>query len=66
MNGPKRIRSTTAPETSAAVMTQKLPWKAKKSSCGMLWPSSGARLTPFISAWSKPPMIALPSENANE
>ena len=38
MNGPKRIRSTTAPETSAAVMMQKLAWKAKKSSCGIVGP----------------------------
>ena len=35
-----RIRSTTAPETSAAVMMQKLPWKAKKTRCGIVWPSA--------------------------
>ena len=66
MNGPNRIRSTTAPETSAAVITQKLPWKAKNRSWGMLWPSSGAKPTSLRRAWSKPPMIALPSEKANE
>ena len=35
MNGPNRMRSTTAPETSAAVITQKLPWKVKKSNWGI-------------------------------
>ena len=50
MNGPNLMRSTTAPETSAAVITQKLPWKVKKSSCGMLWPSSGLKSTPFMKA----------------
>jgi hypothetical protein len=29
--GRKRIRSTTAPDTSAAVMMQKLAWKQKKT-----------------------------------
>jgi hypothetical protein len=33
--GPKRIRSTTAPEMSAAVMMAKVPWYAMNSRCGV-------------------------------
>ena len=43
--GPKRIRSTTAPETSAAVMMQKVAWKAMKSRCGIVVPSRGTKVT---------------------
>ena len=38
MNAPKRIRSTTAPETSATVMMQNVAWKAKNRRCGIVEP----------------------------
>ena len=37
-NGPKRIRSTTAPATSAVVMMQNVAWKAMNSRCGIVVP----------------------------
>ena len=63
-NGPKRIRSTTAPATSAVVTMQNVAWKAMNSRCGMCVPSRGAKATPLSPMWSKPPMSALPSLNA--
>ena len=49
-NGPKRMRSTTAPETSAVVMMQKVPWKAKNTSCGIVVPSRGSKPTSLMNA----------------
>ena len=40
---PKRIRSTTAPATSAVVRMQNVAWKAKKSRCGIVVPSRGSK-----------------------
>ncbi len=45
-NGPKRIRSTTAPETSAAVMMQNVASKVMNSRCGIVVPARGANVTP--------------------
>ena len=50
MKALKRIRSTTAPDTSATVMMQKVAWKAKNSRCGIVWPSSGSNVTSFMNA----------------
>ena len=45
MNAPNLIRSTTAPETRAMVMMQKVAWKAKKTRWGMVVPSRGTNVT---------------------
>ena len=37
-NAPKRIRSTTAPDTSATVMMQNVAWKAMNRRCGIVVP----------------------------
>jgi hypothetical protein len=47
MNAAKLIRSTTAPETSAVVMMQKVAWNAKKTRCGIVVPSRGSKVTSF-------------------
>jgi hypothetical protein len=39
------MRSTTAPDTSATVMMQKVAWKAMKTRCGIVVPSRGANPT---------------------
>ena len=65
-NGPNRIRSTTAPEISAAVMMQKVASNAMNSSCGIAVPGRGAKVTPRRRAWSSPPTNPLPPSNASE
>ena len=65
-NGPKRIRSTTAPDTSAVVMMQNVAWKAKKTRCGIVVPSRGAKATSCRKAWSRPPIDAPSPSNASE
>ena len=55
------MRSTMAPEISAAVMMAKVPWYAMNSRCGMV--PLGARSTPFSSALLNPPSHGEPSEN---
>ena len=64
--GPKRIRSATAPDTSATVMMQNEPWKAMNSRCGMVCSSLGTKSTPLRNANPNPPMKPLPSEKASE
>src|SRR4051795_1375302 len=64
--GPKAIRSTTAPDTSAVVTMQNVAWKAMKTSCGMAVPARGANVTSGRNARSKPPMMPLASPNAIE
>ncbi len=44
-NAPNRIRSTTAPETSATVMMQKVAWKTMNTRWGMVVPSRGSKPT---------------------
>ena len=41
---------TTAPETRAVVMRQNVAWNAKKTSCGMVPPSRGAKPTSWRNA----------------
>jgi hypothetical protein len=60
------MRSTTAPDTSATVMTQKVAWNAMNSRCGIVVPSRGSNVTSRRSAWSSPPMIGVPSSKASE
>jgi hypothetical protein len=66
MNAPKRIRSTTAPEISATVMMQNVPWNAMKSRCGIVVPSRGVRPTSFRPKWPRPPSSAPSPSNASE
>ena len=49
-NGPKRMRSTTAPATSAVVTMQNVAWKAMNSMCGIVVPSRGSKPTPLRNA----------------
>ncbi len=56
------MRSTMAPEMSAAVMMAKVPWKAMKSTCGMV-PLASA-VTPDSQALSRLPIHADPSAKA--
>jgi hypothetical protein len=65
-NAPKRIRSTTAPETSAAVMMQNAASKAKNSSCGISVPARGANPTWLRKASESPPTNQLPLSKASE
>ena len=58
------IRSTTAPEMSAAVMMAKVPWNAMNRRCGM--EPLGSTPTPSSSAIEKSPNQALPSPKAME
>jgi hypothetical protein len=45
---------------------QKLAWKAKNTSCGIVVPSRGANVTSCRNAWPNPPTIPLPSLKASE
>jgi len=65
-NVEKRMRSTTAPDTSAAVMMQNAASKAKNTSCGISVPALGPNPTPLRNAYLKPPPNPLPDENASE
>ena len=65
-NAPKRMRSTTAPATSAVVMMQKVAWKAKKTSWGIVVPSRGAKPTSLMKAWPSPPRILPSPSKASE
>ena len=47
-------------------MMQNVAWKAKNSRCGIVPPSRGSKPTSFRNAWSKPPMMPLPSSKAIE
>ncbi len=58
------MRSTTAPEMSAAVMIANVPWNAMKSRCGML--PRGSSPTPARRASESPPENADPGPNAIE
>jgi hypothetical protein len=60
------MRSTTAPDTSAIVMTQKVAWKAMNSRWGIVVPSRGANVTSCRKACSKPPTIPFASPKAME
>ncbi len=46
MKAPKRMRSTTAPDTRAMVMMQNVAWNAMKRRCGIVVPSRGTKPTP--------------------
>ena len=51
------MRSTTAPETSATVMMQKLAWKTMNRRRGIVVPSRGSKVTSWRNACLNPPMI---------
>jgi hypothetical protein len=57
----KRIRSTTAPETSATVMMQNVASKAM-----IALPARGSNLTPRSATSPSPPMNPLPLSKASE
>ena len=50
LSGTAQAQLRPAPETSAAVMMQNVPWKAKKTRCGTVISPSGSKPTSFISA----------------
>ena len=58
------MRSTIAPEISAAVMIAKVPWKAMKSRCGMV--PCGSRPTPRRKNREVSPIQLLPAAKASE
>jgi hypothetical protein len=58
------MRSTIAPEISAAVMIANVPWKAMKRACGIVPFASSP--TPFMNAFEKSPSQLLPSVKASE
>ena len=60
----KRMRSTIAPEISAAVMIANVPWKAMNSACGIV--PLASRPTPFRKAFDMSPSQSLPVVNASE
>jgi hypothetical protein len=62
--GEKRMRSTMAPEISAAVMIANVPWKHMNRSCGMV-PCS-ARPTPLRNIFEVSPIQLLPAPKASE
>jgi hypothetical protein len=65
-NAPKRIRSTTAPDTSATVMMQKVAWNAKKTRCGIVVPSRGSNVTSCRNALFRPPIRSPVPSKASE
>ena len=58
------MRSTIAPEMSAAVMMANVPWKHMKSRCGIV-PCSD-RPTPLRKTRDVSPIQSLPGANASE
>ena len=62
----KRMRSTMAPEISAAVMIAKVPWKAMNSRWGIAPCPCGSSPTPRRKKFEVSPIQLLPVENASE
>ena len=59
----KRIRSMIAPEMSAAVMMQNVPWNAMNSMCGMV--PFASRPTPARKTFDRSPLHEFVPENAS-
>ena len=58
------MRSTMAPEISAAVMTAKVPWNAMNSTWGIV--PCGSSVTPLSRLKPSPPTSEVPGANASE